>query len=43
MTVVDLEARRVLRHEDVLSKAGWTPYAGRPTPGREVAGRVESG
>lgn len=35
LILVDLARKRLLRDEDVLSKAGWTPYAG-----REVAGMV---
>ncbi|WP_066517037.1 dihydroorotase [Curtobacterium ammoniigenes] len=34
--VVDPAARRVLRNEDVISRAGWTPFNG-----RSVTGRVE--
>jgi dihydroorotase (multifunctional complex type) len=36
LALVDPSARRVLRDEDVLSKAGWTPYAGREVTGRVV-------
>ncbi len=35
LVLVDPTARRTLRHADVLSKAGWTPF-----DGREVTGRV---
>jgi dihydroorotase-like cyclic amidohydrolase len=35
LVLVDPAATRTLRNEDVLSKAGWTPY-----DGRQVAGRV---
>jgi dihydroorotase-like cyclic amidohydrolase len=35
LALIDPTATRTLRDEDVLSKAGWTPYAG-----RQVAGRV---
>jgi len=35
--LVDLNATRMIRDEDVLSRAGWTPFAG-----REVRGRVVS-
>jgi allantoinase len=35
LALVDPTATRVLRNQDVLSKAGWTPY-----DGRQVAGRV---
>jgi dihydroorotase (multifunctional complex type) len=34
LVLVDLAAERVLRDEDVVSKAGWTPYAGRRVVGR---------
>ncbi|QNN54583.1 dihydroorotase [Nocardioides mesophilus] len=36
LVLVDPTARRVLRDEDVLSKAGWTPFAGREVTGRAV-------
>jgi len=36
LVLVDPTATRVLRNEDVLSKAGWTPYAGRRVSGRVV-------
>jgi dihydroorotase-like cyclic amidohydrolase len=36
LVLVDPAARRTLRNEDVLSKAGWTPFHG-----RTVIGRVE--
>lgn len=36
LAVVDPGAQRVLRNEDVLSKAGWTPFAGRTVRGRVV-------
>ena len=35
LLLVDPRARRTLRNDDVLSKAGWTPF-----DGREVTGRV---
>jgi dihydroorotase len=35
--LVDLESERILRDEQVLSKAGWTPYAGRQIRGAVVA------
>lgn len=35
--LVDPTARRVLRDEEVLSRAGWTPYHGREVQGRVVA------
>jgi dihydroorotase len=28
LTLVDLKARRVIRHEDMASRAGWTPFDG---------------
>jgi dihydroorotase len=34
LVLVDLAAERVLRDEDVVSKAGWTPYTGRHVFGR---------
>jgi dihydroorotase len=37
LVVVDLERRFEIRDEDVLSKIGWTPYAG-----RQVTGSVET-
>ena len=36
LVLVDTSATRVLRDEDVHSKAGWTPYAGRRVTGRVV-------
>jgi len=36
IVLVDPGHRRVLRNEDVLSKAGWTPYAGREVTGSVV-------
>lgn len=36
LVLVDPGAQRVLRDEDVLSKAGWTPFAGRTVRGRVV-------
>ncbi|MXP23855.1 amidohydrolase family protein [Gordonia sp. HNM0687] len=34
--LVDPTAKRTLRNDDVLSKAGWTPYDGREVQGRVV-------
>lgn len=34
--LVDMAAEKVLRDEDVISKAGWTPYAGRKVKGLPV-------
>jgi dihydroorotase len=28
LTIVDLKARRTLRHEDMATRAGWTPFDG---------------
>lgn len=36
LVLVDPAARRVLRDEDVVSRAGWTPFAGREVTGRVV-------
>jgi dihydroorotase (multifunctional complex type) len=36
LVLVDGAAERVLRHEDVLSRAGWTPFAGRTVRGGVV-------
>ncbi|HEV7726591.1 MAG TPA: amidohydrolase family protein [Modestobacter sp.] len=36
LVLVDPAAQRILRDEDVLSKAGWTPFAGRTVRGRVV-------
>ena len=36
VVLVDPGARRTLRSEDVLSKAGWTPFDGRTVRGRVV-------
>ncbi len=37
LVLVDLARERTLRDEDVVSKAGWTPYAGRRVRGQPVA------
>jgi dihydroorotase (multifunctional complex type) len=37
IALVDLGATRTLRDEDVLTKAGWTPYRGRTVRGAVVA------
>ncbi len=37
IVLVDLTKERTLRDEDVVSKAGWTPYAGRRVRGQVVA------
>lgn len=36
LALIDPRATRVLRNEDVLSKAGWTPFDGRQVTGRVV-------
>ena len=36
VVLVDPHHRRVLRDEDVISRAGWTPFAGREVTGRVV-------
>jgi dihydroorotase (multifunctional complex type) len=36
LVLVDPAARRTLRNEDVLSKAGWTPFHGREVRGQAV-------
>jgi dihydroorotase-like cyclic amidohydrolase len=36
VVLVDLEGRRTLADDQVLSKAGWTPYAGRELRGAVV-------
>jgi dihydroorotase (multifunctional complex type) len=37
IVLVDMTKQRMLRDEDVISKAGWTPYAGRRVRGVPVA------
>lgn len=37
VVVVDLGSERTLRNSDVLSRAGWTPYAGRTVRGRVIS------
>lgn len=37
LVLVDTTARRVLGDRDILSRAGWTPYAGRELRGRVTA------
>jgi dihydroorotase (multifunctional complex type) len=36
VVLVDLEQEHTLRNEDILSKAGWTPFDGRRVQGRPV-------
>lgn len=33
LTLVDLDAARTVRHEDIVSKCAWSPYAGRELSG----------
>jgi len=37
LTIVDLKARRTLRHEDMATRSGWTPFDGFETEGWPVA------
>jgi dihydroorotase len=37
LTIVDLKAKRVLRHEDMASRVGWTPYDGMEVTGFPMA------
>ena len=37
LTIVDLKARRTLRHADMASRAGWTPYDGMEVTGWPAA------
>jgi dihydroorotase len=37
LTLVDLAARRVLRHEDMAARCGWTPFDGMETIGWPMA------
>ena len=37
LTIVDLNARRTLRHEDMATRSGWTPFDGFETEGWPVA------
>ena len=37
LTIVDLKAKRVLRHEDMASRCGWTPFDGMETTGWPMA------
>jgi allantoinase len=37
LVLVDPAGERVLRNDDIVSKAGWTPYAGRRVRGAHVA------
>ena len=37
LTIVDLEARRTLRHEDMATRSGWTPFDGMEVRGWPIA------
>ena len=37
LTLVDLKARRIIRHEDMASRAGWTPFDGFQATGWPMA------
>ena len=37
LTIVDLKAKRTLRHEDMASRVGWTPYDGMEVTGFPMA------
>jgi dihydroorotase len=37
LTIVDLNARDVIRHADMKSRVGWTPFDGLQARGRAVA------
>jgi dihydroorotase len=37
LTVVDLKARRTLRHADMATRAGWTPFDGMEAKGWPMA------
>jgi len=37
MTIVDLKAQRTLRHEDMATRSGWTPYDGMAITGWPMA------
>ena len=37
MTIVDLKARRTLRHQDMATRSGWTPYDGMAITGWPMA------
>ena len=37
LTIVDLKARRTIRHEDMAARAGWTPFDGFEAKGWPVA------
>jgi dihydroorotase len=37
LTIVDLKARRVIRHEDMATRSGWTPFDGMEAKGWPMA------
>ncbi len=37
LTIVDLKAKRTIRHEDMASRCGWTPFDGMETTGWPMA------
>ena len=37
LTLVDLKAKRKIRHEDMASRCGWTPFDGFEATGKAVA------
>jgi dihydroorotase len=37
LTLVDLKARRTIRHEDMASRCGWTPFDGFEATGKAIA------
>jgi dihydroorotase len=37
LTLVDLKARRTIRHEDMASRCGWTPFDGFEAQGWPMA------
>lgn len=37
LTIVDLKAKHVLRHEDMATRSGWTPFDGMECTGRAMA------
>jgi dihydroorotase len=43
LTVVDLNARQVLRHADMATRSGWTPFDGMEVQGVPVATIVRGG
>jgi len=37
LTIVDLKARRIIRHEDMATRSGWTPFDGFEAKGWPMA------